>query len=194
MGPALETLKKIEHEYSLRDELDSVWAVNPATGQVNLMGSGWLRARTTADSREIVRVVMNRILTLLVPIIACWMVTIPVIAQTTSGSISGTVIDASLAGVPGAQVTAINTQTGAQRASVTGGDGRYQLPVLPPGIYDLRVEEEGFNTIIQQGIVLRRYAAPGHHFFAGKPRKPAPPVAAGSRLLGEEDRLEAVKQ
>jgi serine/threonine protein kinase len=27
MGPALETLKKMEHEYSLRDELDSAWAV-----------------------------------------------------------------------------------------------------------------------------------------------------------------------
>jgi Carboxypeptidase regulatory-like domain len=97
---------------------------------------------------------MNRIPTLLVPIIAYWMGTIPVIAQTTSGSISGTVTDASGAGIPGAQVTAINTQTGAQRASVTDGDGRYQLPGLPPGIYELRVEKEGFNTIIQQGIVL----------------------------------------
>src|SRR4051794_31773451 len=29
MQPALETLKKIEHEYSLRDELDSAWAVRP---------------------------------------------------------------------------------------------------------------------------------------------------------------------
>jgi hypothetical protein len=27
MQPAPETLKKIEHEYSLRDELDSAWAV-----------------------------------------------------------------------------------------------------------------------------------------------------------------------
>ena len=27
MQPALETLKKIEYEYSLRDELDSAWAV-----------------------------------------------------------------------------------------------------------------------------------------------------------------------
>jgi hypothetical protein len=25
--PALETVRKIEHEYSLRDELDSAWAV-----------------------------------------------------------------------------------------------------------------------------------------------------------------------
>ena len=33
--------------------------VNPATGQVSLMGSGWLRARATADSRETVRVVME---------------------------------------------------------------------------------------------------------------------------------------
>jgi PAS domain S-box-containing protein len=29
MRPGLETLKKIEHEYSLRDELDSAWAVRP---------------------------------------------------------------------------------------------------------------------------------------------------------------------
>jgi hypothetical protein len=29
MQPALETLKKIEYEYSLRDELDSAWAVRP---------------------------------------------------------------------------------------------------------------------------------------------------------------------
>src|SRR5580658_4498100 len=29
MQPSLETLKKIEHEYSLRDELDSAWAVRP---------------------------------------------------------------------------------------------------------------------------------------------------------------------
>src|SRR6516164_3010206 len=29
--PAPETLKKIEHEYSLRDELDSAWAVRPLT-------------------------------------------------------------------------------------------------------------------------------------------------------------------
>src|SRR5712692_7733071 len=29
MRPAPETLKKIEHEYSLRDELDSAWAVRP---------------------------------------------------------------------------------------------------------------------------------------------------------------------
>jgi serine/threonine protein kinase len=29
--PALETVKKIEHEYSLRDELDSAWAVRSLT-------------------------------------------------------------------------------------------------------------------------------------------------------------------
>ena len=29
MRPAPETLRKIEHEYSLRDELDSAWAVRP---------------------------------------------------------------------------------------------------------------------------------------------------------------------
>jgi hypothetical protein len=29
MRPAPETLKQMEHEYSLRDELDSAWAVRP---------------------------------------------------------------------------------------------------------------------------------------------------------------------
>ena len=42
MQPALETIKKIEHEYSLRDELDSAWAVRSLAlseprGQVTLV-------------------------------------------------------------------------------------------------------------------------------------------------------------
>ena len=45
MGPALETLKKMEHEYSLRDELDSAWAVQPLAlsehhGQTTLVLEG----------------------------------------------------------------------------------------------------------------------------------------------------------
>ena len=36
MEPALETIKKIEHEYSLRDELDSAWAVRPPPSPTNL--------------------------------------------------------------------------------------------------------------------------------------------------------------
>jgi hypothetical protein len=42
MQPALETLRKIEFEYSLRDELDSAWAVRPLAlsehhGQITLV-------------------------------------------------------------------------------------------------------------------------------------------------------------
>src|SRR5260370_3089064 len=115
----------------------------------------WLTRLSVERDKIRGNTVMKRILALLAPIMLCWMVTVPGIAQTTSGSISGTVTDPSGAGVPGAQVTAINTQTRAQRTSATGGDGRYQLPGLPPGIYELRVEKERFNTIIQKGIVLQ---------------------------------------
>jgi PAS domain S-box-containing protein len=40
MQPALETLRKIEHEYSLKDEVDSAWAVRP-------LGLSEQRGRTT---------------------------------------------------------------------------------------------------------------------------------------------------
>jgi hypothetical protein len=101
--------------------------------------------------------IMERMLARLVPIITCWMVTIPGIAQTTSGSISGIVTDASGARVSGAQVSAVDTQTGAKRTSVAGGDGSYQLPGLPPGIYDLRVEKEGLNVVLRIGIVKQEF-------------------------------------
>ena len=48
MQPALATLKKIEHEYSLRDELDSDWAVRSLAvseqrGQMTLLLEAWRR-------------------------------------------------------------------------------------------------------------------------------------------------------
>jgi Carboxypeptidase regulatory-like domain/TonB dependent receptor-like, beta-barrel len=75
-------------------------------------------------------------------------------AQTTSASMPGVVNDTSGAALVGAQVTAINTQTEAERSSTTSADGSYQIPGLPPGTYNLRIEKQGFKTLTQQGIVL----------------------------------------
>ena len=51
MQPALATLKKIEHEYSLRDELDSAWALRPCPGNVGGRScSKTLAAKLSIDS------------------------------------------------------------------------------------------------------------------------------------------------
>ena len=75
-------------------------------------------------------------------------------AQATTGTISGTVKDASHAVLPGATVTATNLETQITRTTVSEGDGRYTLPTLSLGTYDVRAELAGFSEIVRSGIVL----------------------------------------
>ena len=71
-----------------------------------------------------------------------------------SAQISGVITDPSAAVVPNAKVTATQTATGQVRTTVGGPDGIYVLPNLPVGTYRLEVQAGGFNTYIQNGILL----------------------------------------
>ncbi len=71
-----------------------------------------------------------------------------------SASISGTVTDASGAPIYGATVSAKSVDTGALRESVTDGTGRYRLPALPVGLYELTVTKRGFGQMVRSGIHL----------------------------------------
>ena len=71
-----------------------------------------------------------------------------------SATLSGTVRDQSGAVVSGAAVRAKNEGTGAIRKGVTDGAGRYQLPALPVGPYEVRVDKPGFAEAIRTGIDL----------------------------------------
>jgi outer membrane receptor protein involved in Fe transport len=62
----------------------------------------------------------------------------------TSGSMSGVISDESGARVPGAKVTAKNAATGEVRETVSGSNGQYVLPFLPPGEYRVEVTLAGF--------------------------------------------------
>ncbi len=79
---------------------------------------------------------------------------VPVFAQLPTGTILGTVKDASGALVPGATVTAQNVETGTTRSTLTDETGGYRLAALPVGSYDLRVELAGFKSTTQKGLVL----------------------------------------
>ena len=77
-------------------------------------------------------------------------------AQTISTSqIRGTIIDATGAPVPGAEITLTQTATGAVRTATSGTDGGYTLPELVVGPYQLTVTKTGFSKYVQNGIVLQ---------------------------------------
>ncbi len=72
-------------------------------------------------------------------------------AQAT-GTIAGTVTDESGALLPGATVEATNRGTNQARSALTGTDGFYTLPLLPPGVYNVRVSLTGFGTLLRQDV------------------------------------------
>src|SRR5438132_3997634 len=76
------------------------------------------------------------------------------LAQSTA-QISGVVKDPSAAILPGVEVTATQTATGAKRSAVTNENGVYALPNLPIGPYLLEASLPGFRTYVQTGIVLQ---------------------------------------
>src|SRR5262245_51255015 len=75
-------------------------------------------------------------------------------AQATA-QISGTIKDPSGAVLPGAEVTATQTDTGVARMTVSNETGAYVLPNLPLGPYKLEAALPGFRTFVQTGIVLQ---------------------------------------
>jgi hypothetical protein len=80
-------------------------------------------------------------------------------AQATA-EISGTVRDQTGAVLPGVDVTAIQTSTGAMRGAVTNETGSYVLANLPIGPYRIEAALPGFRTFVQTGIVLQVGSSP----------------------------------
>src|SRR5580693_8316560 len=79
----------------------------------------------------------------------------PLSAQSTFGSISGTVADTSGAAVPDAQVTLTSSATGAKQTYTTSGDGLYSFVNLNPGEYRLDVEKAGFKHVKRESVVVQ---------------------------------------
>src|SRR5262245_34952103 len=75
-------------------------------------------------------------------------------AQERFGSVTGTVIDASKAPVPGATVTVTNKGTGVQQVVVTGADGTYRVPDLDPGRYSVTIELQGFQKVVIDDVIV----------------------------------------
>jgi hypothetical protein len=75
-------------------------------------------------------------------------------AQTQLGTIFGTITDQTGAVVPNASVTVSNPSVGLKRSASTDADGQYHVAGLPIGVYMLRIEKEGFEIEVREGIAL----------------------------------------
>lgn len=76
-----------------------------------------------------------------------------------SGSIEGTVTDATGSIIPGATVVARNVETGVETVTKTNGTGIYSFPELPVGHYNLLIQAKGFTEFDEKGIVVNVNAA-----------------------------------
>src|SRR5260370_31395612 len=71
------------------------------------------------------------------------------LCQSQTGSLSGTVVDAQNAGIPGASVEATLTAAGVTLHTVSNDAGLYVFPNLPPGIWTVTVEKPGFKKLVR---------------------------------------------
>ncbi len=83
-------------------------------------------------------------------------VTLPAagLAQAVSGTLLGTVTDASGAAVPNAQVTITATETGQVQNFKTNESGNYLVPGLPTGNYTVSVEAQGYKREVHEHVAV----------------------------------------
>ncbi len=80
---------------------------------------------------------------------------VPSLLGQASGTIHGTVMDASGAVVPGVGISITNTGTNMARNITADDVGQYVAPLLPVGSYSVKAEKQGFATFLQTGITLQ---------------------------------------
>ena len=85
-------------------------------------------------------------------------------AQSTSATLSGIVVDASERIIVDADVTILNEATGTRYDASTNHSGIYTISILPPGEYRVQVTKPGFKTLIKPGIVLNVQSAVALNF------------------------------
>jgi hypothetical protein len=75
-------------------------------------------------------------------------------AQQFSGTIQGTVVDATGAVVPAATVAVVNADTNDARTFATDANGRYVVPQLKPGFYRVTAAKDGFRSATLDRVKL----------------------------------------
>ena len=86
--------------------------------------------------------------------LSCLLATHLLHAQTTSGSLTGTIVDQQLAVIAGANVTVKDDAIGFAQTTASDREGHFTFPSLPPGTYTVAVESKGFKKTETKGLLL----------------------------------------
>ncbi len=97
---------------------------------------------------------MKKIVFSMIVLCSVWLAATPAVAQQTTGTITGRILDDQGAAVPGATVSGKNLATGLTRTDVSDAEGIFRLTALPVGSYDLTTELQGFSKVENKGIVV----------------------------------------
>ena len=75
-------------------------------------------------------------------------------AQQATAELRGKVVDPQSAALPGVTITITNEDTGNFREVISGSDGSWLAPALPPGRYRVGAQLEGFSKFLRKDVVL----------------------------------------
>jgi hypothetical protein len=75
-------------------------------------------------------------------------------AQRQTATVTGTATDSSGGALAGASVQATNAGTGISQSTSTDAQGRYTIPQLDPGTYNVQASLAGFKTVVHAAVVL----------------------------------------
>jgi len=101
-----------------------------------------------------VRASVTRVTIVLVAALPILLTTAPLLAQTDTGRILGSVVDDSGAVIPNAAVTITDAERGTTRTLATNGDGDFLAPNLLAGRYNVRVTSPGFKAVERRNVGL----------------------------------------
>ncbi|HHQ49350.1 MAG TPA: hypothetical protein ENK19_10780, partial [Acidobacteria bacterium] len=90
----------------------------------------------------------------LIAALVCLMATGTLLAQTSRGSIVGTVVDEGNQPLPGVTVVLSSPAMQGTRSDVTDADGKYRFNLLPPGTYKAVFSLPGYQKVEQENIVV----------------------------------------
>ncbi len=96
----------------------------------------------------------TRMFRLLILLVCLPALSVPLFGQGGRGTITGTVTDTSGAVIPGAEVIALNQETGVENKTVTTDVGVYRIPYLSPGKYKISVALSGFKTAVRENVEI----------------------------------------
>lgn len=104
------------------------------------------------------------------------------IAQKKNGAIAGSVKDAnSKTPLIEAVITVSSETLNGKKFAITDSTGNYRVPDLPPGLYTVSFEMEGFRTFIKENIQLSEGMSLGVSMEMARDRSTAEPVTKKKR-------------